>query len=196
VARRRHCAVGAASGGARPRRILGSRRRQWRSRAAAKPLAKRALLARVDRVLDLSWLRAEAAGLYCESNGRPGVDPEVAVRLMLAGFLVGIIDDRRLMREAHVNIAIRRFVGYGLHEALPDRSSLTRIRQRWSAGRFRRIFRRTVKACMDAKVAKGEIVHVAAPPFRLFGATRRRSSRCAAALSIRNWVSVSLMDIF
>ena len=48
------------------------------------------VLARVDRVLDLSWLRAEVTELYCEANGRPGIDPEVAVRLMLAGFLLGI----------------------------------------------------------------------------------------------------------
>lgn len=89
------------------------------------------ILARVDRVLDLSWLRSEVAELYCERNGRPGIDPEVAVRLMLAGFLLGIVHDRRLMREAHVNLAIRWFIGYGLHEALPDHSSLTRIRQRW-----------------------------------------------------------------
>jgi hypothetical protein len=43
------------------------------------------VLARVDRVLDLLWVRAEVAELYCEANGRPGIDPEVAVRLMLAG---------------------------------------------------------------------------------------------------------------
>ena len=43
------------------------------------------VLARVDRLLDLSWLRVEVAGLYCDDNGRPGIDPEVAVRLMLAG---------------------------------------------------------------------------------------------------------------
>ena len=76
------------------------------------------VLARVDRVLDLSWLRSEVADLYCEANGRPGIDPEVAVRLMLAGFLLGIVHDRRLMREAQVNLAIRWFVGYGLHETL------------------------------------------------------------------------------
>ena len=38
------------------------------------------ILARVDSVLDLSWLRAEVADLYCPDNGRPGIDPEVAVR--------------------------------------------------------------------------------------------------------------------
>ena len=85
---------------------------------------------------------------------------------MLAGFLLGIVHDRRLMREAQVNLAIRWFVGYGLHEPLPDHSSLTRIRQRWGAERFRRIFERTVQACMAAKIAKGEIVHVDASLIR------------------------------
>ena len=121
---------------------------------------------RVDRVLDLSWLHDEVADLYCADNGRPGIDPEVAVRLMLAGFLLGIVHDRRLMREAQVNLAIRWFVGYGLHEVLPDHSSLTRIRQRWGAERFRRIFDHTVQACMAAKIATGEIVHIDASLIR------------------------------
>jgi transposase len=88
------------------------------------------VLVRVDRVLDLSWLRGEVADCYCCDDGRPGIDPEVAVRLMLAGLLTGFIHGRKLMREAHVNIAIRWFAGYALHEKLPDHSSLTRIRQR------------------------------------------------------------------
>jgi len=124
------------------------------------------VLVRVDRVLDLSWLRDEVADLYCLDDGRPGIDPEVAVRLMLAGLLSGIVHDRKLMREAHVNIAIRWFIGYGVHEKLPDHSSLTRIRQRWGADRFRKIFKRTVKACLQAKIATGEIVHVDASLIR------------------------------
>lgn len=124
------------------------------------------ILARVDRVLELGWLRDEVADLYCSDNGRPGIDPEVAVRLMLAGFLLGIVHDRRLMREAQVNLAIRWFAGHGLHEALPDHSSLTRIRQRWGAERFRRIFERTVQACIAARIATGEVVHVDASLIR------------------------------
>ncbi len=118
------------------------------------------VLVRVERVLDLSWLRAEVAECYAAEAGRPGIDPEAAVRLMLAGLLLGIVHDRRLMREAQVNIAIRWFAGYGLHEALPDHSSLTRIRQRWGPERFRRIFARTVQACVAAGIAKGEVVHI------------------------------------
>jgi hypothetical protein len=99
------------------------------------------VLARVDKVLDLGWLRTEVRECYAaDGAGRPGIDPEVALRLMLAGFLVGIVHDRRLMREAQVNIAIRWFAGFGLADVLPDHSSLTRIRQRWGADRFRAMF--------------------------------------------------------
>src|SRR4029078_12659642 len=118
------------------------------------------VLVRVDRVLDLSWLRDEGARRYFLDDGRPGIDPEVAVRLMLAGLLTGIVHDRKLMREAHVNIAIRWFAGYALHENLPDHSSLTRIRQRWGEERFCRIFKRTVEACLKAKIATAEVVAI------------------------------------
>ena len=50
---------------------------------------------------------------------------------MPAGLLLGIAHDRRLLREAQVNIAIRWFIGYGLEDRLPDHSSLTRSRRRW-----------------------------------------------------------------
>jgi len=124
------------------------------------------VLRRVDRVLDLAWLRDEVAECYCEGNGRPAIDPEAAVRLMLAGLLIGIVHDRKLMREAQVNLAIRWFAGYRLHEALPDHSSLTRIRLRWGDERFRRIFQRTVQACVNAGMVPGETVHIDATLIR------------------------------
>ena len=124
------------------------------------------VLKRVNKVLDLSWLRKEVADCYCADNGRPGIDPEAAVRLMLAGLFQGIVHDRKLMREAQVNLAIRWFAGYRLHEKLPDHSSLTRIRQRWGAERFKRIFQRTVQACCEAGLVNGETVHIDATLIR------------------------------
>jgi transposase len=124
------------------------------------------VLVKIDQVLDLGWLRAEVWGLYCPDHGRPGIDPEVAVRLMLAGFLLGIVHDRRLIREAQVNLAIRWFIGYALHEALPDHSSLTRIRQRWGEDMFRRIFTRVVRQCQAAGLVPAETVHVDASLIR------------------------------
>ena len=124
------------------------------------------ILKRVDRVLDLSWLREEVAPCYCADNGRPGIDPEAAVRLMLAGFFEGIVHDRKLMRQAQVNIAMRWFAGYNFEDTLPHHSSLTRIRQRWGAERFRRIFTRTVEACAAAGLVRGDTVHVDATLIR------------------------------
>ncbi len=135
------------------------------------------VLARVDRVLDLTWLREEVAALYCPNQGRPGVEPEVAVRLMLVSLLLGLVHDRRLMREAAVNVAIRWFVGVGLTGHLPDHSSMTRIRQRWGETRFRRIFQRSVAACVGAGSAKGEVVDIDASlndDLALLRARRRR----------------------
>jgi len=117
-------------------------------------------------VLDLSWLRDEVVDCYCSDNGRPSIDPEAALRLMLAGYLEGIVHDRVLMRQAQVNIAIRWFAGYRLHEDLPDHSSLTKIRQRWGEERFLRIFKRTVGDCIRAGLVDGKRVHVDATLIR------------------------------
>ena len=124
------------------------------------------ILRRVDKVLDLSWLREEVRDLYCEDNGRPSIDPESALRLMLAGFLLGMTQDRRLMREARMHIGIRWFAGYRLDDELPNHSSLTRIRQRWGEEKFRRIFERTVKQCLEAGLVKGDLIHVDATLIR------------------------------
>jgi hypothetical protein len=85
---------------------------------------------------------------------------------MLAGLLLGLVHDRRLMRAAQVNLAIRWFSGYGLHETLPDHSSLTRIRQRWGAQRFKAILTRSAQACVVAQIATGEVVHIDASLIR------------------------------
>ena len=124
------------------------------------------ILKQVDKVLDLSWLREEVKDLYCCDNGRPGIDPEAAVRLMLAGFFQGIVHDRKLMRQAQVNIAIRWFAGYRLDERLPDHSSLTKIRQRWGDKRFKKIFQKTVHCCCDAGLVGGETIHIDATLIR------------------------------
>ena len=124
------------------------------------------ILKRVDKVLDLLWLRDEVRDLYDEHQGRPGIDPEAAVRLMLAGLFQGIVHDRKLMREAQVNLAMRWFAGYRLHAALPHHSSLTRIRQRWGPKRFRRIFQKTVSSCVAAGLVDGETVHIDATLIR------------------------------
>ncbi len=105
---------------------------------------------------------------------------------MLAGFLLGIVHDRRLMREAQVNIAIRWFIGCGLHERLPDHSSPARIRQRRGDARFRRIFERTASACVEAGIAQGGAVHVDATLVRADAGWESMVDRHAGAVAAEN----------
>jgi transposase len=124
------------------------------------------ILKKVDQAVDFSWLADEVRDSYCPDNGRPGIDPECALRLMLAGFFHGIVHDRKLLREAQVNLAIRWFAGYGLDEELPHHSSLGVIRERWGAERFKRILQRTVSMCAAAGLVNVETVHVDATLIR------------------------------
>ena len=150
--------------------MIGTQKRWQEDLFVAGPLSSLIpedhILKQVDKVLDLSWLRGYVKDLYCTNNGRPGIDPEAAVRLMLAGFFHNITHDRKLMRDAQVNIAIRWFAGFRLDEKLPDHSSLTKIRQRWGAKRFKEIFVKTVQSCIDAGLVNGETVHVDATLIR------------------------------
>ena len=123
------------------------------------------ILRLVHAVLDLSWLEQEVKDAYAPV-GRGCIPPERALRLMLAGFFHGVVHDRALLREAQVNLAYRWFAGYALDEALPEHSSLTRIRQRWGEARFRRIFERSVKQCVAAGLVGGETTHVDASLIR------------------------------
>ena len=124
------------------------------------------ILKRVDRILDLSWLHDLVSGCYCQDNGRPSIDPESALRLMLAGFFEGIVQDRRLMRRAQTDLAFRWFAGYRLDESLPDRSSLTRIRQRWGDALFHAVFKRIVAQCVKAGLVNADTVHIDATLIR------------------------------
>jgi transposase len=144
--------------------VIGNQERWQEDLFVAGPLSSLIpddhILKRVDKVLDLSWLRREVEDCYSETMGRPSIDPESALRLMLAGYFQGIVHDRKLMREAQVNLAIRWFAGFRLDETLPEHSSLTKIRQRWGLQRFKKIFQKTVQMCIDAGLVNGETVHV------------------------------------
>ena len=115
------------------------------------------LLKRIDRVLDLSDLRRHLAPFYSHT-GRPSVDPELMIRMLVIGYCYGIRSERRLCDELHVNLAYRWFCRLGLEDAVPDHSTFSRNRH----GRFRDsdafrwLFDTVVHRCMTEGVVKGE----------------------------------------
>ena len=115
------------------------------------------LLRRIDRALDLSWLRAELAPFY-SSTGRPSIDPELMIRMLLVGYCYGIRSERRLCDEVHLNLGYRWFCRLGLDGAVPDHSTFSKARHgRFrEAEVFRRVFEAVVGTCMSTGLVGGE----------------------------------------
>ncbi|WP_044025617.1 IS1182 family transposase, partial [Roseobacter litoralis] len=114
------------------------------------------LLRRIDRLLDFDAIRQELAALYSHT-GRPSIDPELMLRMLLIGYLYGIRSERRLVEEVHLNLAYRWFCKLGLEGRVPDRSTFSKNRH----GRFadgdvlRRLFESVVEKCIGFGIVGG-----------------------------------------
>ena len=110
---------------------------------------------RLEADLDLSFVRELVRPLYA-GGGRPSVDPVVFFKLQLVMFFEGIRSERRLMEVAADRLSVRWYLGYDLFEALPDHSSLTKIRERYGLGVFRGFFEKVVEICAEAGLVWGK----------------------------------------
>jgi len=115
------------------------------------------LLRCIDRFLDLSDLRRHLAPFYSHT-GRPSIDPQLMIRMLVIGYCFGIRSERRLCEEVHLNLAYRWFCRLGLEDAVPEHSTFSKNRHgRFRAsGAFRRLFDEIVRRCMAAGLVKGE----------------------------------------
>jgi transposase len=111
-------------------------------------------LRRVNRVLDLSFLRELTTHCYADGLGRPSIDPEVFFRMLLVAYLNNITKDRRLCEETHCNLAYRWFCRLPLKKAVPDHSSMTRTRDRLGEEIFARVFQKIVELCQQKGLVK------------------------------------------
>src|SRR5215207_9419722 len=115
------------------------------------------LLRSVDRFVDLAGLRRELAPYYSET-GRPSVDPELMIRMLIIGYCFGIRSERRLCDEVHLNLAYRWFCRLGLDDRVPDHSTFSKNRH----GRFRdsdllrRLFEAVLARCIEEGLVGGE----------------------------------------
>jgi len=104
--------------------------------------------------IDLSFVRDLVQDFYVP-YGRASIDPVVFFKLQLIMLFEGFHSERQLMEQAQVNLAFRWYIGYDLDEAIPDHSSLTRIRERYGLTTFRRFFEQIVQLCIDAGLVWG-----------------------------------------
>jgi transposase len=115
------------------------------------------LLRGVDRFLDLSKFRQHLAPFY-SPTGRPSIDPELMVRMLVLGYCFGIRSERRLCEEVHLNLAYRWFCRLGLEDGVPHHSTFSKNRH----GRFRQseafrhVFEAVLQRCMTEGLVEGE----------------------------------------
>ncbi len=108
------------------------------------------ILRLINKYIDFSFIRNKTKHLY-SSTGRPSIDPEVLIKMLLVGYLYGITSERRLCEEVNMHIGYRWFVGLSLDDKVPDHSTFsknrhTRFKQ---SGIFQDIFDEIVKKCID-----------------------------------------------
>ena len=115
------------------------------------------LLRSIDRFVGLSSIRAHLADFYSHT-GRPSVDPELLIRMLLVGYCFGIRSERRLCEEVHLNLAYRWFCRLDLTDCVPDHSTFSKNRH----GRFREsellrhLFETTVARCIAEGLVSGQ----------------------------------------
>ena len=142
-------------------------------------------------------MREHLRPFYSET-GRPSIDPELMIRMLIVGYCFGIRSERRLCEEVHLNLAYRWFCRLGLDGDVPDHSTFSKNRH----GRFRdsdllrQLFEATVARCMAEGLVGGEGFAVDASLIRA-DANRQRSCRGqrglppdAASRAVREYLAV------
>lgn len=115
------------------------------------------MLRAIDRFVDLEDLRVKLAAFY-SPIGRPSIDPELLIRMLLVGYCFGIRSERRLCEEVHLNLAYRWFCRLGLDGDVPDHSTFSKNRH----GRFResdllrQLFETVVRRCLAEGLVGGK----------------------------------------
>ena len=115
------------------------------------------LLRRIDRFLDFEQIRLQLKPFY-SAIGRPSIDPELMLRILIVGYCHGIRSERRLCEEVSLNLAYRWFCRLGLEDRVPDHStfSLNRHGRFRDGDAFRMVFEHVVGHCMAAGLVGGE----------------------------------------
>src|ERR1700730_703267 len=114
------------------------------------------LLKRLDRFIDFGFVRERLRNTY-SAIGRPSIDPEVLLRLLLVGYLYGITSERRLLEEVRMHLAYRWFTRLDFGQDIPDHSTFSKNRH----GRFREsdavreVFEEIVRRCIAVGLVEG-----------------------------------------
>ena len=151
------------------------------------------LLRQIDHFLELSQLRDHLSAFY-STTGRPSIDPELMIRMLIVGYCFGIRSERRLCEEVHLNLAYRWFCRLGLEGEVPDHSTFSKNRHgRFrDSDAFRYLFEEVVRCCMTEGLIAGEGFATDASVIKA-DANRQRSVPGANAV---DWLSAEYANCY
>src|SRR6202051_1516570 len=122
-------------------------------------IPERHLLRRINPIVTqvLAELRETLKPFYSEI-GRPSIDPELMMRMLIVGYCYGIRFERKLCDEVELHLAYRWFCRLDLDDQVPHHSTFSenRLHRFRESDVFRHIFERVVATCMAAGLVKGE----------------------------------------
>ena len=119
------------------------------------------LLRLIDQHVSFEFVRAQLKYSYSE-NGRPSIDPELLLRILLIGYLYGITSERKLVEELRMHLAWRWFTGLGFDQEIPHHSTFSKNRHgRFQESKlFEQLFEQIVKQCVEVGLVQGNHLSV------------------------------------
>src|SRR5713101_2632773 len=119
------------------------------------------LLRLIDKHISFEFVRRQLKDRYSET-GRPSVDPELLLRMLLIGYLYGITSERKLVEELRMHLAWRWFTGLGFDQEIPHHSTFSKNRHgRFQESKlFEQLFEQIVRQCMEVGLVQGKNLSV------------------------------------
>src|SRR6478735_6590372 len=115
------------------------------------------LLRLIDRHVSFDFVRAKLKASYSDT-GRPSIDPELLLRMLLVGYLYGVTSERKLVEELRMHLAWRWFTGLGFDQEIPHHSTFSKNRHgRFQESKlFEQLFEQIVRQCVEVGLVQGK----------------------------------------
>lgn len=119
------------------------------------------LLRLIDKHISLAFVREKLKQSYSDT-GRPSIDPELLLRILLIGYLYGVTSERKLIEELRMHLAWRWFTGLGFDQEIPHHSTFSKNRHgRFQESKvFEQLFEEIVARCLEAGLVQGDNLSV------------------------------------
>src|SRR6476660_3962860 len=119
------------------------------------------LLRLIEKHISFAFVRERLKASYSDT-GRPSIDPELLLRILLIGYLYGISSERKLVEELRMHLAWRWFTGLGFDQEIPHHSTFSKNRHgRFQESKlFEELFEQIVHQCVEVGLVEGQHLSV------------------------------------